>query len=373
MKKLAGALTGKNIASGWMYFYIHFVTEVVCFFFVKRLTGSDTFLWTVALAYDFLAFVPQSPIGKLNDRFPSLNLGFIGIIVMVAAGVLFSVSSSLAVPALIVLCVGNCFVHVSGAEVTVRSSEGRLSHSAVFVAGGSFGLITGTLLASTTVPAWAVIAFAFTAIPFTLLADKYKTRYTGELCEKFNYANPGVSVALIIVLSVIVVAVRGFMGYGIPTTWKKTMLQNVMLYFTMGLGKALGGILSDAFGVKKMGFISVAAALPFLLLGDNLMMVSLLGVMLFSMTMSISLSVLVSVLKERPGFAFGFTTIGLFLGTAPIFFTKISSPTANTVVMISLTVFCLICFGIIIRKDGEADGPVSCAEHDCVPAADPAD
>ena len=68
--------------------------------------------------------------------------------------------------------------------------------------------------------------------------------------------------------------------------------------------------------------VSAAAALPFLFLGDNLMLVSLIGVMFFSMTMSITLALLVSVLQKTPGLAFGFTTIGLFLGTAPIFFFK---------------------------------------------------
>ena len=59
------------------------------------------------------------------------------------------------------------------------------------------------------------------------------------------------------------------------------------------------------------------------------MIISLLGVMMFSMTMPITLAILVSVLKNRPGLAFGLTTIGLFLGTAPIFFIKIKKNVRN--------------------------------------------
>jgi hypothetical protein len=92
----------------------------------------------------------------------------------------------------------------------------------------------------------------------------------------------------------------------------------------MGFGKALGGILSDAYGIRKVATLSTLFSLPFLLVGDNLMIVSIIGIMLFSMTMAITLAILVSKLKNTPGLAFGFTTIGLFLGFVQIFFWKLS-------------------------------------------------
>ncbi len=113
----------------------------------------------------------------------------------------------------------------------------------------------------------------------------------------------------------------------------------------MGIGKALGGILSDIFGVRKISLISTLLAIPFLCFGDELMMVSLIGVMFFSMTMAITLGILVSVLKKSPGVAFGFTTIGLFLGTAPIFFVKIKEPIINISLII---ISSIICCGILL-------------------------
>ena len=65
--------------------------------------------------------------------------------------------------------------------------------------------------------------------------------------------------------------------------------------------------------MRKTAIISTLCALPFLIIGDNLMLVSIIGVMFFSMTMSITLGLLASVLKQTPGLAFGLTTIGLFL------------------------------------------------------------
>ena len=49
---------------------------------------------------------------------------------------------------LVMLCLGNCFIHIAGAECTLRYSNGKMAHSAIFVAGGSFGVVTGKILAS---------------------------------------------------------------------------------------------------------------------------------------------------------------------------------------------------------------------------------
>lgn len=110
--------------------------------------------------------------------------------------------------------------------------------------------------------------------------------------------------------------------------------------------------MSDRFGIRKVAVASTLLAIPFLCFGDNLMMVSLIGVMFFSMTMAITLGILISVLKKNPGVAFGFTTIGLFLGTAPIFFVKITDPIINIAsIVISSVVCCLILLLITKHKE----------------------
>ena len=117
----------------------------------------------------------------------------------------------------------------------------------------------------------------------------------------------------------------------------------------MGIGKALGGILIDTIGIRKTSIISTILAIPFLCFGNNYMLISLIGVMFFSMTMSVTLAILVSCLKKSPGLAFGLTTIGLFLGTVPIFFFKLSQ-TINIILIITLSILCLIILLGITRK-----------------------
>ncbi len=352
MKKISVVLKSKNIITGYLYFYIHFVVEVLCFFVLSRLIGDSPFLWMAPLFYDAIAFVPQGVIGYVSDRFPKLRVGLIGLVLLLGGFILFGLNVVNPYISIFLVGIGNAFLHVDGAEVTLRTSNGKLSHSAIFVSGGSFGVITGRLMGKTVISFWVMVILGLSTIPFIILADSYRDD-EGEdnYCEEFNYGADNVNRGLLIILAIVVVCVRGYMGYGLPTSWNKTVYQTIILYFFMGFGKALGGILADAYGVKRVGILSSLLALPFLLIGDNLMVVSLVGVLFFSMTMSITLALIVSVLKEAPGLAFGMTTIGLFLGSVPVFFFKFTSVFLNCSVIIVFTLICVWIFKKII-KDG---------------------
>ena len=60
----------KNLGAGWLYFYIHFVTEVACFFILSRKYGDSVQLWLMPFIYDAMAFVPQSLLGyfRINSE-----------------------------------------------------------------------------------------------------------------------------------------------------------------------------------------------------------------------------------------------------------------------------------------------------------------
>ena len=343
----------KNIGAGYLYFYIHLITEILCFYVLTKVTGFFHFVWMVPFLYDAFAFVPQSLIGYISDKYPKIKIGLIGVILLLVGFILFNLNLPIGkYTSIIILCLGNAAIHINGAEVTLRASEGKLSHSAIFVAGGSFGVITGKLLGKTPLSFWILTILGLTMIPFILLAEYYRKELKDEnkSCEKFNYANPNINPLIIIILAVLVVIVRGYMGYGIPTSWNKTIIQTILLYVFMGIGKALGGILSDLIGIRKTALLSTIGALPFLIFGDKIMLLSLFGVLLFSMTMSITLALLVSVLKETPGLAFGLTTIGLFLGTVPIFFFKFTTTLSNSIIISILTIICIIILSVIIKK-----------------------
>lgn len=338
----------KSNTIGILYFIVHLMVEI-CSFYVLTSYIQSEFVWILMLIYDFLAFVPQGFFGFLRDRGIRINFAFIGTMMTSLALVMMTLSLD---PFLVilVLSVGNSIVHVQGAELTLRQSKGQMTPAALFVAGGSFGVITGKLLCCSGAAAPIMLGFnLLTFIPI-IIAQSLSSGDETENLEHYNFANKKLSPFIIIALATFVVAVRAYMGYGIPTSWNKTVIQNIILYSSMGLGKTLGGVLIDKIGIRKTALISTVGALPFLLCGSELMTVSLIGVTFFSMTMAVTLALIVSVMKKYPGVAFGFTTVGLFLGTVPVFFVRIRSMLVNCIIISVLTVVCVIILTMICAK-----------------------
>ncbi|MBR5662433.1 MAG: hypothetical protein IKX00_02135 [Bacilli bacterium] len=339
-----------ELKTGYLYFYIHFVVEVACFYYLSRVTDGSMIVWLIPLIYDAFAFVPQGIFGYISDKFPKLKLDLIGIAFLFLAYIILIFTSLNVFYSLFILCLGNCMLHISGAEATLKTSNGKLSPSAIFVSGGSFGVVTGRLLYRFRLSIFIILPLILTMIPFALLAKEYENENKDKEL-KHNYVKENINPILILFVAIFIVTIRGYVGYGIPTSWNKSIIQNVMLFSFMGIGKALGGILSDTIGIRKVGILSTLVAIPFLSFGDNIMVVSLVGVMFFSMTMAITLGMLASIFKKNPGLAFGYTTIGLFLGTAPIFFIRVIG-LANNIILIAISsIICSLLLSLTLKKE----------------------
>ena len=376
-----------NLKAGFGYAFIHFSMEVLCFFFLYRVFNGGSYWWSIALVYDTIAFAGQVPAGAFCEKFPRFRPGICGALMLtlgaaigliaaggskigaIAAGAsnigdvaaagriadiatgaagtdgIGTTATVAAVIGFVILTVGNALLHISGALITLRASEGRLSEPGIFVGGGAFGVITGRLLGSSDGPVW--IPFVLMAAAFILIiaidrvmldpgTDTEGFASFGEIPCEHDVASSRPLEIIIIVLAC-VVAVRSYISNGIPMGWKKTVFETVMLYVAMGAGKMAGGVLADLFGTRKVGVISCILAVPFLLLGNDLMWVSLIGIALFSMTMAIALGGIVSVLRNNPGTAFGITTLALFLGSLPVFFFPMPKGTVMNVILAALS------------------------------------
>lgn len=334
--------------TGLLCFTVHLLLEVTSFYILTSYIKSP-FVWVIMLIYDFTAFVPQGLLGYLRDKGFTINFARWGIGVTSLALVLMWLDLNVFL-VVTVLSAGNCMVHIYGAELTLRCSEGKITPAAVFVSGGSFGIIIGKMLAMSRTAVPVVLALNLLSLVPVLICDRIgKDRQEQRLCS-FRFADPDRAAAVVIALATLVVAVRSYMGNAIPMLWNRTLFDTVLLYCCMGLGKAFGGVLTDLIGIRKTALISTLGAVPFLLLGANIMPVSLVGIMIFSMTMAVTLAVLVSVLKSYPGVAFGFTTLGLFLGSLPVFFFRVSSVTLNCIIIAVMSAVCMFILNFICVK-----------------------
>lgn len=346
-------MMSKELEISLIYFYIHFVCEVVCFYYLGSIFEYGIVLWIAYFIYDALAFVPQSLFGYIADNNKNIYLGLIGTLLLIVSTIVFSLNQeSLGLVALVLLSLGNALIHVDGAQATLRTSSGYMTPVSIFVSGGSFGVVTGKLLCQYKAPYLLVLFLLITTIPFIIYGNVLKEY---KDCIEYNYVNKNVNPYIAVISAFVVVLVRSYVGYGIPTTWKKNILETILFYSSMGIGKALGGILVDKIGVKKTSVISILCSVPFLIFGDNIIIVSLIGICLFSMSMSVSLALIISIIPKKPGLAFGVTTIGLFVGAIPIFFIKIKSMIVNCLMIIIVSIMCYVLIRRVIIKEGLND------------------
>lgn len=331
--------------SGWVYAFAHFATEVICFYWLYRYVCKDVWF---AIIYDVLAFVPQLFLGWYADNHPEVKIGPIGIGLLFFVAVLSPMISLendnlWRIVFFLILTVGNCFVHVAGAEATTRGANGKMSPSGVFVGAGSFGLIFGRLMGSANIDWMVLVPIVLLVAAFFLTRNDYDPVRMRQEASGFRTASAR-PMWIIVLLIFLTVAVRAYIGYAIPTAWIQNTSQLVILYVFMGIGKMVGGMIADRIGARRTAVLSLLLALPLLIIGEKNMILSLLGVMLFSMTMSISYGVLLSQFPDIPGFAFGITTLGLSVGTIPAFFILLPGILWNDMIIIVLSVVAIVCF-----------------------------
>ena len=367
------------------YAFIHFSMEVLCFSFLYRVFEGGPLWWGMAMLYDAVAFAGQVPVGKFCEKHSGFRPGLFGtVMLMTGAGIgyfffllftpgrwttplqsvygidlsswrFFDTGQKIVIICIftgfVIMSIGNAFLHISGALVTLRVSGGRMSEPGIFVGGGAFGVVTGRLIGSGSIVIGHISsdnALVLIGIPFALMAVSLvltividrRIHGAGEeqSAGSVNFAGIGQPagegffpdwagpelrtdsrVTVILILAGII-AVRSYISNGIPMQWKNTVFETVLLFVAMGAGKMAGGVLADMFGGARVGAASCLLAVPLILLGNDLMWISLLGIMLFSMTMAITLGGIVSAMRSRPGTAFGITTLALFAGTLPVFF-----------------------------------------------------
>ena len=336
--------TISSLKLGLVYSYIHFSVEVACFYFLFSRLSSSPVWWIVAMAFDALAFVPQGFIGIIADKFPKFNYGLLG-----CAMLLVSLLIPFDAVALVILCLGNALAHIGGAQKTLRTSGGKITPTSLFVGGGSFGVITGQLLGVVGNEKLIVIPLALMALCVVLLFFVEKLYSIKEKEWKLDITTKH-SVLAITLIAFAVVAVRAYIAYAIPTGWKKSDYQAVLLFVIMGIGKMLGGVFADLIGYYKTALISGVLALPFLLFGNSYMILSLIGVGLFSMTMPITIAILVSKFPDRPCFSFGITTVALFAGTLPAFFIRPTTLLQHQLTVLILIIIATISLLVCIKR-----------------------
>lgn len=311
------------------YTFSHFAVDYLCFwilfgYFSAEISGTERAFGFIL--YNLIAFGLQMIIGAYCDehrRFPSSALGC----VLVLAAVLlspFAPRVSLCVTAL-----GNAFFHVGGGIDSLVHSGGKLSRSGIFVSAGALGVVLGTLhgtkIGMNDFNPVLLIAPALLAVFCAVICFfANKKAPLLEDCDISGIADKKTGIWIVLGLALLSVVIRSFGGTAIPMEWKTTMKLGLVSGFAAFFGKFIGGFAADFFGARRTGIITLLASLPLLVFGSGNMIVSAAGIVLFNMTMPITLGICAERLPKNPGIAFGLTTAALLLGAVPSFFAVVS-------------------------------------------------
>ena len=290
---------------------MHFATDGLCAYLVfsKLYPENPSLALFVFLCYNVLAFVTQSPVGTVIDKYnkPKLMLGV--SVALLSLGYIFS---NVCVLAVIFIGMGNSLFHVAGGKYVTSKSGNDISALGIFVSTGAVGLVLGQKYFDFTPLIYIFFGIILISLAIMLLSDDPNDK---ECRKEYLPKNEnGTKIALLMIVGV--VFVRSFVGKAVSFDFEATAHIFLIIALATALGKALGGISAKCFGINMTTLASMSIAAICLSLGCGNPISFIIGVFAFNFSMPITLYYANILLKGKEGFAFG--TLAAFL--APGYF-----------------------------------------------------
>lgn len=287
------------------YAFAHFAVDLACAFAVFS-HGTDP--WDYFL-YNLFAFAMQMPLGLLADLLNKNRLFALTGAVLVG---ICSLSPALGPAGMMLLGLGNGLFHIGGGLDVMNVSGSRAAPFGVFVSPGALGVYLGTALGKSDQDPYIVLAALLLSCIGMLFFCK-----SAVLVPNVPIQLPKKSAWLPALLLFLVVALRS-VGGSAAFGWRSGYL-SLAAVGAVVFGKALGGVLSDRFGMLRVSLISLLLG-AFLFFFADRAAAGLAALLLFNMTMPITLFALSKLLPSAKGFSFGLLTFALFVGFLPGFF-----------------------------------------------------
>ncbi len=272
------------------------------------------------LIYNFCAFALQMPIGALADRFGRTGGFAVFGCVMIALSML-TTPAPLVLSA--VLGIGNACYHVGGGVFALRMS-GRCTGIGVFVSPGALGLFFGRMILlggfdSIVVMigiAAIMIAVALSVIITEPVAETYESVAPFPKGLTISYPMRNITACVCFFL---VVCLRSFGGISFNFAWMEGANEIAALFalaLASALGKAAGGVMSDALGIRTTSSVTLILCGVMMLFSGSAIP-AVIAVALFNMTMPLTLRATADVCRGHDGISFGLLTAALFAGYLP--------------------------------------------------------
>lgn len=317
------------------YALAHLVVDAACAFLVLGVLDIGGQPILSLLIYNGLAFVLQVPLGVLVDKFNKPKFAVLFGIMLVACSFLFW-NSLLA--ALLLAGVGNALFHVGGGSLILSLEFKKATYAGLFVAPGGIGLAIGTYLSLTHLVGsllfFPMVLIVVCLVLFFIKIPTYILNIQEKETTKWCY--------LIVSFILIPVIIRSLVGLSMDFPWKEHPNLLWMLTAAIALGKVFGGMLSDKFGLVKVGVGGMLVSAPLLAFFHSVPLLGMLGACVLNFTMPVTLVAIWSLMPKRRGLSFGLTTAALFIGALPVILGKTVWFQANS------NVFTLLIYATIV-------------------------
>lgn len=333
---------------GW-YGLAHALVDASCAALVYsaaasgRLTAGSALLAVVI--YNLLAFAAQPLFGWfVNDSECARRWAQIGALLTACA---FSVAvvPGLLWPAIVLTGVGNAIFHVGGGVASLLLERGKATGPGLFVAPGAAGLALGIWAGSTQTFAWLPAVALLAAIPLLRPLNEDPSPVEDSFAT-------GVAATMALLLSVI--ALRAAIGTGLALPWKVEPALLVALTAAVVAGKAAGGLVADRFGHLRVGVGALVLSVPLLAVAPLSPVAGITGLLLFNVTMPVTLAAAARLIPRRPGFAFGLTCLALAAGSLPFIARVVAPQTGPT--MAALTLVAATLLALALRPAAKTPG-----------------
>jgi FSR family fosmidomycin resistance protein-like MFS transporter len=297
------------------------------------------------LLYNVLAFGLQPLIGFLCDHYRSFPAAAAGC-ALVLVGLCLPQGAAWA--ALVLCAFGNAWFHVGAGSDVLLLSHGRMADNGAFVATGAVGVALGTLAGQNGVSAALPIVLLSAVL---LLLWWMPTQFGGALTRYWIFSGrTGLPLAFFLLL--LAVAARSFAGAVMPAPWRSTGDYLLLAAGAAALGKALGGVLADVFGARRVSVLALALSVPLLALFYESPALSAIGLVLFNIPMPVTLCAVADLLPYNPGLAFGLTTLALLVGVVPVFLVPLAGASAAALAA-ALSALAAGCLLVVTRNRRE--------------------
>lgn len=322
----------------FIYTILHFLVDLSCIFFLMgivypQLVGADTRIHA-AIQYNLFAFALPALLGLAAD--------LVGKNAAVSClGCLMILLSYLTGPgpwlSVVLIGVGNGLFHIGGgrqvlidsgcgpsASAADRSGKGwtkgaiRYAPSGVFIASGAMGVFLGRNMAYAFRQIFGTIMWIALALGVLLLLWMALRQWKHSVRSVLSRQRISGKMLGLSLLLFLVVIIRSYYGFVAVYSWNHTFLTGLIFTGCVVAGKAVGGFAADRWGVTAASVISLGGAGITALFAGSVPAIGCLSILLFNMTMPITLTLLADLWRELPGFAFGVLMLALFLGTLPV-------------------------------------------------------